>query len=341
MPSSRGSKVASSDRAMRAETTFPAGPGPNGVPRRRFVDRGRRTVGIAVFAGLRVTLAVSVLPELKFAYRSDEAARRDRDRGVPGARPRGAPVRGSRHPGAVAYRPAARLLADGAGRDQPLLLGACRPWSTRTPSGFATWAPAARPPARRGGLRRRGAAAERSGSCGRADRSLSASRWTAAALVLVAVLAAVFGDDLPRGLDPDLSPENAEEPHDRRARARPRRAHRDPAPVRRGHGRASCARRARARRADALGRSRDRASRRSRGSTTSCSRRSTREWVYVGDIIRLRSYFALLVGISREVLAYQRRPRTRRSTRSAGGSRASSTTASHRSSPSSAARGRG
>ncbi|MGH2836942.1 MAG: hypothetical protein ACRDJY_01175, partial [Thermoleophilaceae bacterium] len=36
------------------------------------MDRGRRTVGIAVFAGLAVTLAVSLLPGLRFAYRSDE-----------------------------------------------------------------------------------------------------------------------------------------------------------------------------------------------------------------------------------------------------------------------------
>jgi signal transduction histidine kinase len=31
------------------------------------------------------------------------------------------------------------------------------------------------------------------------------------------------------------------------------------------------------------------------------------EWVYVGDIVRLASYIALLVGVSRELLSYQRR----------------------------------
>jgi len=30
------------------------------------------------------------------------------------------------------------------------------------------------------------------------------------------------------------------------------------------------------------------------------------EWVYVGDVFRLTAYFALLIGISREMLAYQR-----------------------------------
>src|SRR5688500_13338977 len=68
----RRSKLASSDREVRAEATFPAGPRPNEVPRRRFVDRGKRIVGPAVGLGLLATLVVIAVPGLKFAYRSDE-----------------------------------------------------------------------------------------------------------------------------------------------------------------------------------------------------------------------------------------------------------------------------
>src|SRR5688500_14967862 len=72
LPPPRRSKLASSDRHVRADATFSAGPRPDEVPRRRFVDRGRRIVGPAVGLGLLATLVVIAVPGLKFAYRSDE-----------------------------------------------------------------------------------------------------------------------------------------------------------------------------------------------------------------------------------------------------------------------------
>ena len=172
------------------------------------------------------------------------------------------------------------------------------------PEGFATWAPAT------GRLL---------GAIGFAvaavipDRELANPRrslaigfaLSAAAVCLCAIFAALFAGDLPRGIDAGLSPETAEEPHIS------------------GH-------------AVVLGLHiailllyavatvgfLQRAERERDGlllwvavaSALSAVARLDyflfpslySEWVYVGDLVRLVSYTALLIGISRELLAYQR-----------------------------------
>src|SRR5688500_15663912 len=58
---------------MRGDASLLAPAGADGLPRRRFVDRGRQTVAAAVGLGLLGTLLVALPTPLKFAYRSDEA----------------------------------------------------------------------------------------------------------------------------------------------------------------------------------------------------------------------------------------------------------------------------
>jgi signal transduction histidine kinase len=289
---------------MPAEATFSAGPRPDGVPRRRFVDRGRRVVGGAIAAGLVGTVAVAVLPELKFAYRGDETHV-------------AIETAAFLVPALAALLFAGRAVRAQSSTDLLLACSLCVLAATNLcfsvipavtdedPKAFATWAPAA---------------GRTLGAMGFAlaaltpDRRLMQPRravltgllWTVAAVAAVGLLAALLGDELPRGLEPDLSPENAEEPHVE------------------GHALvlglhiAILALYASA--------------------TVGFLRRAERErdalllwvalaaglaavaridyflfpslypeWVYVGDVLRLASYFALLVGISRELLAYQRR----------------------------------
>src|SRR5688572_22369601 len=196
---------------MCAETTFSVGPDASGGPRRRFVDRGRRTVGIAVFAGLVVTLAVSVLPGLKFAYRNDElhVAIETAASLVPAL---AALLFGGR---AVRARSATDLLLAcslGALAATNFFFSALPAIIDESPEAFATWAPAAGRLVGAAGFA--AAALLPNWRLLRPRRSLAVGlAVTAGALALVAAFAAIFGDDLPRGLDPDLSPENAEEPH--------------------------------------------------------------------------------------------------------------------------------
>jgi len=289
---------------VRADATFSAGPRPGEVPRRRFVDQGRRAVGLAIAAGLLGTLAVSLLPGLKFAYRGEEAnvAIETAAFLVPAL--------------------AALLFAGRTVRAQSrtdLLLACSLTVLAATnlcfsvlpavvdddPEGFATWAPTT------GRLL---------GAIGFAAAALVANRrlvkprralatgllWTTVAIGLVAVFAAVFGDDLPRGLDADLSPENAGEPRVE--------AH---ALVLGLHVAVLCLYAA-----AAIG-FLWRAERERDGLLLWVAVASAlggvarlnyllfpslySEWVYVGDVVRLASYIALLVGISRELLTYQRR----------------------------------
>ena len=196
---------------MSAETTFPGGPGPNGVPRRRFVDRGRRTVGIAVFAGLTVTVAVSVLPELKFAYRSDElhVAIETAAFLVPALAALLFAGRAVRAQSTTDLLVACSLTALAATN---LLFSVLPAVIDENPEEFGTWAPAAGRLLGAAGFA--AAALLPNARLLRPRRSLALGlALTAAAIALVAILAAVFGDNLPRGFDPDLSPDNAEEPH--------------------------------------------------------------------------------------------------------------------------------
>src|SRR5688572_28643550 len=58
---------------MRGDASLLAPGGADGLPRRRFVDRGRQIVAATVGLGLLGTLLIALPTPLKFAYRSDEA----------------------------------------------------------------------------------------------------------------------------------------------------------------------------------------------------------------------------------------------------------------------------
>jgi signal transduction histidine kinase len=287
---------------MAAEATFDPQPAER-VYRRRFVDRGRRTVAVTVALGLLGTLLVSVLPGLKFVYRSDEAHV-------------AIETAAFLAPALAALLFAGRALR-GRSRTDLLLAASLALLATtnfffsvipaifdQDPGRFATWAPAS------GRLL---------GAIGFAlaallpERRLAHPRRELARVMvgvavvagLIAILAALFAGDLPRGIDPDLSPETANRPrivgH----------------PVVLGLQLVSVFLYAAA--------------------TVGFLRRSERErdalflwvalaaaltalarlnyflfpslyseWVYVGDVFRLGGYLALLVGVSRELLSYQR-----------------------------------
>jgi signal transduction histidine kinase len=289
---------------VRAETTFSAGARPNAVPRRRFVDRGRRVVGIAIAAGLLATLAVSVLPSLDFAYRNDEAN--------------------------VAIETAATLVpalaallfggrAVRAGSRTDLILACSLTLLTATnlffsvvpaitddtPGQFSTWATAVG--RLTGAIGFAVAALVPDRRIARPRRALASSLlWTVAAVGLIAVFAALLGDELPRALDPDLSPGNADEAHIA------------------GNGFVIALQvvilflYAAATLGFLLRAERERDGLLLWVALASGLGAVARldyllfpslfpEWVYVGDIVRLISYIALLVGIGREVLTYQRR----------------------------------
>jgi signal transduction histidine kinase len=267
------------------------------------VDHGRRTLTIAVVAGLAATLAVSVLPGLKFAYRGPEAHV-------------GIETAAFLVAGLAALLFAGRALR---ARSRTDLLLACvltvlaatnhffsvvPAVADESPEGFATWAPTAG--RFLGALGFAVAAILPDRQLLRPRRALARGMALAAlTVVAIAVLTALFGDDLPRGLEPELSPENAE------------------TPLIEGHAlvlaihvaifllyavaTVGFLRRAEQERdtlllwvAVALG-------------LSTIARLDYllfpslfSEWVYIGDIVRLLSYFALLIGISRELLTYQR-----------------------------------
>src|SRR5688572_10923822 len=196
---------------MRTDTTFSVGAGPNGVPHRRFVDRGRRTVGIAVVAGLVATLAVSLLPGLKFAYRANElhVAIETAAFLVPALAALLFGGRAVRAQSATDLLLACSLTVLAASNLFFSVLPAVVDESSEQ---FATWAPAIGRLLGAAGFA--AAALLPNWRLARPRRSLAVGlAVTTGALVLVAAFAAVFGDDLPRGLNPDLSPENADEPH--------------------------------------------------------------------------------------------------------------------------------
>ena len=289
---------------MRAEATISAGPPPNGVPRRRFVDRGRRTVSIAVFAGLAVTLAVGLLPELKFAYRSDElhVAIETAAFLVPAL---AALLFGGR---AVRAQSATDLLLAcslGALAATNLFFSVLPAVLEENPEDFATWAPAAGRLLGAAGFA--AAALLPNWRLVQPRRSLALGlALTTGALVLIAIFAAVFGDNLPRGVDVDLSPENAEEPQIE-GHALVLGLHLTILAMYTATTIGFVLRAERERDALLLW-----------VAVASALAAVARvdyflfpslysEWVYVGDVVRLASYIALLIGISREVLTYQRR----------------------------------
>jgi signal transduction histidine kinase len=289
---------------VRAETTFHAGPDPDGVPQRRATDHGRRTVAVAVAAGLLVTLAVGVLPGLKFAYRSDEAhvAIETAAFLVPGL---AAILFGGR---AIRARSRTDLLL---ACSLTLLAATNLCFSVvpavvdESPAGFATWAPAAG--RLLGAVGFAVAALMPDQPLLRPRRALALGLgWTAVALALIAVLAALFGDELPRGFNADLTPETAEEPNVD-ASALVLGAH---VVIFSLYAAATVGflRRAEQQR-DVL----------MLWVAVAASLAAIArldyflfpslypEWVYVGDIVSLLGYTALLIGVSRELLAYQRR----------------------------------
>ena len=289
---------------MRTAPTFAEGSPPNGVPRRRFVDRGRRTVGVAVLAGLAATLAVSILPGLKFAYRSDElhVAIETAAFLVPALAALLFGGRAVRAQSATDLLLACSLTVLAATN---LFFSVLPAVVDDTPERFATWAPTAG--RLLGAIGFAAAALLPNWRLARPRRSLAIGLATAAgALVLVAVFAAVFGDDLPRGLDPDLSPENAEDPRVE------------------GHALVLgihigiLVLYAAATIGFVLRAERERDGLLLWVAIASALAGVARldyllfpslysSWVYIGDVIRLGSYTALLVGISRELLTYQRR----------------------------------
>ena len=270
---------------------------------RRFVDRGRRIVGSSVGIGLLVTLIVIVVPSLKFAYLSDATH--------------------------VAIETAAFLISGlaallfggralrGYSRTDVVLCAALALLSLTNvcfsvlpaivdedPGRFSTWAPAA------GRLL---GAAVFAGAALLAPRRLPSPRGSlvralgavALTVALVAILGGLFADDMPRGVDPALSPDSA---------SRPRIV---------GHWLVlslqvttlllySAAavgfliRSERERDALLLWVALS-------ASLSALARLNYflfpslySEWVYVGDFFRIAGYLALLIGISREMLAYQR-----------------------------------
>ena len=261
-------------------------------------------MGLAIAAGLLGTLAVSVLPGLKFAYRSEES-------------------HVAIETAAFLVPALAALLFGGrAVRAQSrtdLLLACSLTLLAATnlcfsvvpavvddsPERFATWAPATG--RLLGAIGFAAAALVPNRRLVRPRRALASGLLlTAASVGLVAVLAALFGDELPRGFDTDLSPANADEPQVQ--------AH---GLVLVLHIAILCLY------ASATIGFLWRAERERDGlllwvAVASALGAVARlnyllfpslysEWVYVGDIVRLVSYIALLVGISRELLTYQRR----------------------------------
>jgi signal transduction histidine kinase len=288
---------------MRADPTFSAPPRPAGLQRRRFVDRGRGIVGTAVAIGLAGTLVISLVPGLKLAYLSDEThvAIETAAFLVPGLAAvlfGGRALRGYSRTDLLLCASLALLSLTN------LFFSVVPALVDQDPGRFSTWAPAAGRivgalgfaaaallPPRRLALPRRALV-----------RALLA---TAGAIALIAILAALFAGDMPMGVDPSLSPDSAN---------RPRIV---------GHwlvlalqlvtlGVYSAAA------AGFLVRSE-----RERdglllwvalsASLLALARLNYflfpslySEWVYVGDVLRLAGYVSLLIGISREMLAYQR-----------------------------------
>ena len=268
------------------------------------MDQGRRAVGLAIAAGLVCALVVSLLPGLKFAYRGAEAhvAIETAAFLVPAL---AALLFGGR---AVRARSSTDLLLACSLTvlaATNLFFGVVPAVVDEDPGGFATWAPATGRLLGAAGFAAAALVANR--QLVRPRRALATGLLlTGLAIGLVAVFAAVFGDDLPRGLVAGLSPENAGEPH----------VEGDAVVL--GLHIAIFFLYAAATIGFLWRAERERDGLLIWVAVAAALAAVARlnyflfpslysEWVYVGDVVRLASYIALLVGISRELLTYQRR----------------------------------
>jgi signal transduction histidine kinase len=261
-------------------------------------------VGIAIAAGLLGTLAVSVLSGLKFAYRNDEASV-------------AIETAASLVPALAALLFGGRAVRAGSRTDLILACSLMLLAATNlcfsvvpaivddSPGQFSTWATVAGRFA--GAIGFAVAALLPDRRIARPRRALALGiLWALVAVGLIAAFAALLGDELPRGLEPDLTPGNAEEPHID------------------GNGVVLALHvvilfmYAAATLGFLLRAERERDGLLLWVALASGLGAVARldyflfptlfpEWVYVGDIVRLASYIALLVGIGREVLTYQRR----------------------------------
>ena len=288
---------------MGIEATSSAGPGAQAQYRRRFVDQGRRVVWSAVAAGLIGTLLVIVLPWLRFAYRSDEAHV-------------AIETAAFLIPALAALLFAGRALRASSSTDLILAFSLAILASTNLffsvipavansdPGSFETWAPVGG--RLLGAMGFAAAALLPDHRLPRPRRSLTLAMLSVAAVIaLIGLLAGLFADGLPRAVDPDLSP-------DRSGR-----------PLIEGHWLVLAVQVASLLLyAAATGGFLRRAESERDGlllwvavaaALAALARLNYflfpslySEWVYVGDFLRLAGYIALLTGIGREVLTYQR-----------------------------------
>ena len=288
---------------MGPDATFSAPARPTGVQRRRFVDRGRRIVGAAVALGVAGTLVVILVPALKLAYLSNEThvAIETAAFLVPGLAAvlfGGRALRGHSRTDLLLCASLALISLTN------LFFSVVPAVADEDPGRFSTWAPAAGRvvgafgfavaallPPRRLALPRRSLA-----------HALLATGGTVA---LIALLAGLFATDMPVGVDPSLSPDSAN---------RPRIV---------GHWLVltlqvvTLALYSVAAAGFLIRSERERDSLLLWVALSASLLALARlnyflfpslysEWVYVGDIFRLAGYIALLIGLSREMLAYQR-----------------------------------
>jgi signal transduction histidine kinase len=277
---------------------------PDGVPKRRFVDRGRQTILLTVGAGLLVTLLISILPITRFAYRSDEAhvAIETAAFLVPALAAILFVGRTLRAYSRTDLLLAAALVLIAATN---LFFSLIPAMAEEQPGPFATWAPVV---GRLLGAAGFAAAALVADSALRNPRRALIRTFLGVAglVVLIALVSALFADNLPRGVDPHLSPETS---------SRPRIVGHEVvlgvqiiALVLYGVAALGFLLRAERERDGLLLWV-------SISATLSAIARFNyflfpslySEWVYVGDILRLAAYIALLIGVSRELLTYQRR----------------------------------
>ena len=283
--------------------TFPPGHPGERARKRRFVDRGRRLVGATVALGLLGTLLISITPGLKLAYRSDEAHI-------------AIETAASLVPALAALLFAGRALRGNSRTD--LILAASLGVLASTnlffsvlpsltdgePGLFATWAPVGGRLLGAIGFTAAALLPERQLTRPRMDL-VRAFGSAALAVIAIAVIAALFADNLPQGVDPSLSPESAN---------RPRIV---------GHWMVLSLQLATLLLYAAAATGFLRRAEHERDSlllwvalaaSLSAMARLNyflfpslySEWVYVGDFLRLASYAALLVGLGRELLSYQR-----------------------------------
>jgi signal transduction histidine kinase len=267
------------------------------------VDQGRRVVLAAVVAGLVGTVLVVVLPWLRFAYRSNEAHV-------------AIETAAFLIPALAAVLFGGRAVRASSGTDLILasslaILAATNLCFSIVPAvvdsdggNFETWAPVAG--RLLGALGFAAAALLPHRQLARPRRSLAYAMLAVVGVIaLIGLLAWLFADELPRAVDPDLSPE------------------RSGRPLIQGHWLILAMQVASMLLYAAATLGFLRRAERERdalllwvavaAALSGIARLNYflfpslyTEWVYVGDFLRLAGYIALLTGIGREVLTYQR-----------------------------------